>query len=260
MLSEEFLQNLVTEADNEDIRAIALAGSYASGKATEYSDVDLMCVWPDHMQPRKRFLNRNDRLISLAVRTIAGMKNDLAQPERAIWAVPAYRNMRVLKDKDGALSHYLAHDLAQFRWETLQEEANGLATFILMCDAEFVYKMLNNLQKGNIGGIAYVAARIFDGATHAIMVQRGVMISTDSLLYEEAEVSVGHDHLWTYYHRLLSGVEPEGAQGFSTVARGKISLLLYRETAHLLDPVLSPTRRPIVEQALRLIERADLSY
>jgi predicted nucleotidyltransferase len=42
-LSDTFLEDLVTEVDNEHIRGIVLGGSQARGDATPYSDVDLAC-------------------------------------------------------------------------------------------------------------------------------------------------------------------------------------------------------------------------
>ena len=47
MPSDEFLQTLVTEFDNDDIVGITLGGSYARGNATPYSDIDLACFYKD---------------------------------------------------------------------------------------------------------------------------------------------------------------------------------------------------------------------
>lgn len=46
-LSEEFLNALVTELDNDDIVGIILGGSFARGEARPYSDVDIACFVRD---------------------------------------------------------------------------------------------------------------------------------------------------------------------------------------------------------------------
>jgi hypothetical protein len=61
---------------------------------------------------------------------------------------------------------------------------------------------------------------------------------------------------WTYYHRLLTGATTSAEDTSSVQARGKLALQLYRETARLLWPTLNEERRPVVEQALRLIQQA----
>ena len=62
-LSEEFLNTLVAELDNDEIVGIILGGSYARNEATPFSDVDLACFVPDSMKPPpKRFIYLDGRL------------------------------------------------------------------------------------------------------------------------------------------------------------------------------------------------------
>ncbi|HXZ05626.1 MAG TPA: nucleotidyltransferase domain-containing protein [Ktedonobacteraceae bacterium] len=255
-ISSAFLNELVAEIDNDTIRGIVLGGSHARGDPTPYSDVDLACFVPDTFRPlRKRYLYRDDHLISIGLKTLEGVKQQLAEPLQALWIVPSFRQAKVLLDKDGSMSQ-LKQMVENFTWDALHEEAVGFAGQILVSDAEFVHKLLGNMSRGNLSGIAYVVQRLFDDATMTMALYFGVFITTDSTYYQEVESAVGVDSNWTYYHCLLSGVNTIDEDTSSLDARGKLALRLYRETATLLLPVLNEQRRLVVEHVLSLIEQA----
>jgi predicted nucleotidyltransferase len=253
-LSDTFLEDLVTEVDNEDIRGIVLGGSQARGDATPYSDVDLACFVSNTFRPlRKRFMYRERHLISAGLKTLEGVKQQLADPYQALWTVPSFRRARVLLDKDGSMVQ-LKQMVEDFTWESLRTEAIGFAGHILTCDAEFVHKLFGNFWKNNLSGATYTTTRIFDGATMCMALYHGVFITTDSLYYEEVEQAAGLDSPWTHYHRLLTGINT-GAEDTSIEARAKLALHLYRETATLLRPTLSAQRCSVMQQVLLLIEQ-----
>ena len=253
-ISDVFLKELIAEIDDDSIRGIVLGGSHARGDATPYSDVDLACFVPDTFRPLcKRYLYREGHLISIGLKTLEGVKQQLAEPFQALWIVSGFRQARVLLDKDGSMNQ-LKQMVENFTWNALREEALGYAGHILISDAEFVHKLLGNIWRGNLSGIAYTIQRIFDGATMAMALYYGVFITTDSLYFQEVEAAVGIDSNWTYYHCLLSGVKTMGEDISSLNARGKLALHLYRETASLLLPALSEQRRTVVKHVLNLIE------
>lgn len=96
-LSDTFLEDLVAEVDNEHIRGIVLGGSQARGDATPYSDVDLACFVTDTFRPlRKRFMYRDGHLISISLKTLEGVKQQLTDPYQALWIVPSFRETRML--------------------------------------------------------------------------------------------------------------------------------------------------------------------
>src|SRR6266571_5343116 len=65
-LSEEFLNALVIELNNDNIVGIILGGSYARNEATLFSDVDIASFVPDSLKPTpKRFIYRDGRLLSI---------------------------------------------------------------------------------------------------------------------------------------------------------------------------------------------------
>ncbi len=255
-ISDIFLKELIAEIDNDTIRGIVLGGSHARGDATPYSDVDLACFVPDTFRPlRKRYLYRENHLISIGLKTLEGVKQQITEPFQALWIVPGFRQVKVLLDKDGSMDQ-LKQMVENFTWESLRMEAIGLANHILISDAEFVHKLFGNLWRGNLSGIAYTVQRLFDGATIAMALYYGVFITTDSMYFQEIESAVGSDSNWTHYHCLLSGVKTIGEDTYSLEARGKLALHLYRETASLLMPTLSEQRRTVVEHVLNLIDHA----
>ena len=56
-LSEEFLNTLVAELDNDEIVGIIFGGSYARNEATPFSDVDIACFVPDSLKPTRSGLS-----------------------------------------------------------------------------------------------------------------------------------------------------------------------------------------------------------
>ncbi len=255
-ISDTFLNQLITEIDDDTFRGIVLGGSHARGDPTPYSDIDLACFVADTYQPlRKRYVYREGYLVSIGLKTLAGVKQQIADPFQALWIVPSFLQAKVLLDKDGSMSQ-LKQVIGNFTWDTLRDEAIGYAGHILTSDAEFVHKLLGNLWRGNFSGISYTVQRLFDGATMAMTLYYGVFITTDNVYYQEVEAAVGTQSGWTQYHRLLSGVTTFDDDTTSLNARAKLALQMYRETAFILLPILSEQRRAVVEHVLHLIEQA----
>jgi hypothetical protein len=83
--------------------------------------------------PPKKFSYRERRLVSIGFKAIAGVRSELARPERAIFIVSGYR--RVLLDKDGSVSK-LMREIETFKWEPLQRAADNYTSFGMMIYAE----------------------------------------------------------------------------------------------------------------------------
>src|SRR6266699_21092 len=144
-LSDDYLNRLVVELDNDDIVGIILGGSYARNEATQFSDVDIACFVRDLIKPPpKRFIYRDGRLLSVGYRTVAEIRSELARPERAIFIVSGFR--RVLLDKDGSVCR-LMREIETFDWGPLQEAANSYTSFGMMLAAEQVHKILSEILK-----------------------------------------------------------------------------------------------------------------
>jgi predicted nucleotidyltransferase len=256
LLSDEFLNALVAELDNDAIVGIILGGSHVRGEATPYSDVDFACFVPDTMQPPpKRYMYRDGHLVSVAFKTVASIRSALTQPESAIWVASGFMPYRLLLDKDGSVSA-LMQDVANFTWEPLQPAADRYASYRLMLFAEMAHKILSGLSTGNAGAISYAAAELTYALTEAVAVRLGVLVRGSSTYYQQVQDAVGADSAWARYHRIATGVVEDASDASPVQARGIAMLRLYRETATLFQPILQPQHREVIEQALRIIERA----
>ncbi len=254
MLSDEFLQALITEIANDDIVGITLGGSYVRGDATPYSDVDLGCFYKEEMPlPPKRLLYRNGLLVSVATMNVAMLRTDLARPERAIFFVNTPR--RILLDKDGSVTK-LVQDIAEFQWDSLRQKAYEYASFQMMLAAELVHKILSEILRRNDLAIAYATTNLLSSLTEIVAVQGGVLVKGDSVYYQQVEAAVGSETAWTRYHRLVAGVDMVPANVSPVKVRAVAALHLYQETIGLLRPTMRPEHLAMAELAMRVFHEA----
>jgi predicted nucleotidyltransferase len=254
-LSDEFLNTLAAELDNDGIAGIILGGSHARGDATAYSDVDIACfVHDESKQRKKRFMYRDGYLVSIGTKTIAAVRADMLKPNIAIWVVPGLSNCRILLDKDGLVGRLL-RDIEAFTWEPLQEAADNYASFTIMMLAEMVHKILSEaLLKRDDLAVSYAASKLFSGLTEAVAVQRGVLVKSDNTYYRQVQEAAGPDSAWTRYHRLAAGVDAGPAEATPVMARGVAALRLYGETVKLLKSSMDPAHLEVAEQAMRVYD------
>jgi predicted nucleotidyltransferase len=253
-LTETFLNTLVAELDNDDIVGITLGGSYVRGEATPYSDVDIACFVKDEVKPHpKRFLYRDNLLVSIGTKTVAGVRNDLLKPESAILIVSGLR--RILLDKDGTVTR-LVQEIEAFTWEPLQNTANSYASFRMMTLAERVHKVLSELLKRDELALAYVASELVYALTEVVAVQRGVFVKSESTYYWQVQAAVGLDSDWTVCHRWAIGVDSVPTKGSLVLTQAIAALRLYQETVKLLRSVLHQDHLAVAEQAVRVIDEA----
>ena len=254
-LSEEFLNALVAELDNDDIVGVILGGSYARGEARPYSDVDIACFVRDSVKlPLKRYFYRDGRLVSVAATNATDVRNRLTNPERAILFTAGRR--RILLDKDGSIAQ-LMQEVDTFSWQPLQAEANSHVSFNLLLTVELAHKVLNELLSGDELALSYATARLFSWLTQIVAIQRGVLVKSDTTYYRQVEESAGLDSTWTRYHRIGAGVDAGPADVPPIIARGIATLYLYQETARLLWPILELPHREVIKQTLKVIDEAD---
>ena len=204
-LAEEFLHDLVQELDHEDIVGITLGGSYARGTATGYSDVDLACFWREGVKPPfKRFLYRQDRLISIKMTSVTEIREMLKQPQSAMLFVSGTR--RLLLDKDGSVARLLS-EIEAFRWEDLELEVNAQVSLWMMLRSEDVQKVLREFQQENAPGLALVIAHLVAELTLLTALCHRTLITSDSTYYQQVQEAAGIDSAWTRAHRIATGLE-----------------------------------------------------
>lgn len=257
-LPEAFLRSLVAEYTTPNIAALALAGSYARGEATRWSDVDIIryaTALPTTSEERYTLAIYEGRLVSLTTTTIAAKQAEMTQPEEALFVVPGLRQARILHDPTGALA--ALHQAALgFTWEPLRAAAASHASETVMGQAEEAHKLLGALSRHDESAAIYATRGAVMGLTRAVAVGRGVLIESENSYYRQAQQAAGEDSAWTRYHRIAAGftapdlLDPRRppAEAIAIAA-----LHLYRETARLLWPQFLPRHLPVIEATLAAI-------
>ena len=259
-LPEAFLRSLVAEYTASGIVALALAGSYARGEATRWSDVDIIryaTALPAASEERYTLAVREGRLVSLTTTTIAAKAAEMAQPEEAIFVVPGLRQARILHDPTGALAalHQRARD---FTWEPLREAANAWISEMVMGQAEEAHKLLGALSRHDESAAIYATRGAVKGLTQAVAVGRGILIESENSYYRQVQDAAGADSAWTRYHRIAAGFAAPNPQSPPAEAIAIAALHLYRETADLLRSLLLPRHLPVIEATLAHIAASGL--
>ncbi len=252
-LSDALLEAIIEEANDDNTIALALGGSYARGTPTPFSDIDIarfVRVLPERYN--KRFYWRDGRIVNISTKSFERELENVKHPENAILLIPAFLEARALLDKTGEFAAF-QQALRAITWESMQPAADHYASDAMMLIAEDAHKILSALYEGNAEGLAYAAIAIFRNLTHTLAVQRGVWVKTTSTYLQQVEERVGADSAWTRCHRLAGGIDPTPAASDPLRARTIAGLRLYAESAALLDPILLPAHRDVVENTVRVI-------
>lgn len=254
------IEALVAEFGGEPVHAMVLTGSYARGTATAYSDVDLVRfveALPERTSGRYSLRYRSGRLVSISTTTVAAKRAELAQPERAIFAVEGLRRARLLLDRDGRLAALLA-EAAAFAWAPLQPAADAYARELLMGLAEEAHKALSGLLRGDQSTMLYAALGLTGALPNALVVRRGVLVASENDYLEAAQRAAGRASAWTRLYRQLTGFDPLPPAPTPARARVVVALRLYVETARLLQDVLAGEEGAVVERAVATILASGL--
>lgn len=255
-LPESFLSNLVAELDDDTVIAIILHGSYAHGDATPYSDVDITRIVKEGPDPllQKRFIIRDNYLVSVSTRTIEQYRQRFRLPQEAIFAVPTVRHARVLLERNRTFNQ-LQQEAQAFRWEPLQNAANLYANHILLEYTEYVLKIVRALFLRDTLALSEMAPALVMAMTDAMAVQRGIFMMSGNTYFRQVQESIGLDSPWTSYHRRAAGIDTDTVTIKPLEARGFAALHLYRETVQLLHSCLCSEHREVIELSVALIQR-----
>lgn len=253
-LPDEFLARLVSELDNDTVRAIILRGSYARGDAiAPYSDVDITLIIHEtagYNLP-KRFFWRDGYLVSVSQHSYAAYRERLTKPEQAIFVVTGVREAHILLDKDGEFRTFQQEAWA-FRWQGVQQAANIYAGQRLMLLSEIILRTMRMLQLQDTVLLAKMILDILFDVTEAVAVQRGLLLEGQNYWHKVYE-SVGYHSAWTHYHMRATG----GGTGVSLTLRerGIAALCAYQETCKLLQSSLRSDHMEAVEPLITLIDQ-----
>lgn len=255
-LPDALLAKLVTELDDNTVRAIILHGSYARGDAIPpYSDIDLVRILQETRKKneQKRFTYYDNYLIGISSRPLSVYRERFMMPEKAIFVVPGIREAHILLEKDGEFS-VLQQEAQAWRWEPLQAEADAYASHLMMEQSEIVLKLLRALVLHDPVALSDMLLDLFSAVTEAIAVQRGVLVLSGNTYFHQVQEAIGLDSMWTHYHLLTVGIVTQAIPVPSIEARGIAVLHLYQETAQLLQSCVSSEHWKMIEQTIDMIK------
>ena len=254
-LSDSFIQSILGQINASNVIGVGVVGSYARGQESKYSDVDIdiyVNKMPENIYDRYTLRYLDERLVSLKYTLLDQERVALANPRRAIWAVPGLGGMSILLDKDGSLTA-LQQAAREFDWSTLQSAANEFAAEEIMGNAEEVHKLLNGLARKDESMVLYATWGLVKNMLEAVAVQRGIMIFSENRYFDLIQDSVGHDSEWTRRFRTAWGLETGASQYQS---RGGAALRLYVLTAEMFVEFIPEKHREVVNRTMQLINEA----
>lgn len=254
-LSNPFIQSVLEKIDSPDVIGVGIAGSYARGQESKYSDVDFdifVGKMPDSDYDRYILRYWDNKLVSLKYALLEDERAALANPRRAIWAVPGLSGMQIVLDKDGSLTE-LQKMAQKFDFSLFQREADEFAAEEIMGCAEEVHKILNGLVRSHESTVLYATWGLAANILEAVAVQRGILIVSENRYFDLIQDSVGRDTKWVSAFRMAWGLDSTSSQYQS---RGAAALKLYRLTAAMFDGLIPDKHREVVNTTLRLIKEA----
>ena len=257
VLTPDTVAQLLILAYAPGVHGVAVVGSAARGDATAWSDIDVHAyvVLPSQKQDaRAVFMARTavmgDRLVMVATDTVEDSRAELRSPERAIWAVPAFRDMRILLDQERQLAA-LRQEAEAFDWSTLRAAAEASERRRLAASAEYLYKIRAAIERRDEPAALHAAGALIGRCTRSMVTARGVLIRTENEYYRKAQAAGGPE--WAKRHRLCFGLGREGPVALDAFAQALAAARLYEETVRVLDDILDPEAREITASAVALL-------
>lgn len=254
-LSDSFIQSVLQKIDSPDVIGVGIVGSHARGQASKYSDVDFdifVRTLPENKNDRYTLRYWDDELVSLKHTLLDDERAALADPRRAIWAIPGLQGMKIVLDKDGSMA-VLQRAAQAFDWSALQPAANEFAAEEIMGNAEEVHKILNGLARGHESTVLYATWGLVKNMLEAVAVLKGIMIVSENRYFDLIQDAVGRDSKWTVSFRTAWGLDIGSSQYQS---RGPAALKLYTLSAAMFDEFIPDKHRDVVNTTLRLIKDA----
>lgn len=249
---DPFVRSLLAHFAPADAAGIALVGSYARDPQGSHSDVDVDIFVREPRGESSTLRILDGKLISLKYILLRDEFAALQKPERAIWAVPALRRMKILQDESGEIAR-LQRAAFDFEWRELQAAANEYALKELTGCAEEAHKIVGGLLQENESKVLYASWGMFKNLTEAAAVQAGLMIESENLYFSTVQSHFGRDHAWTRAFRLCFGMDL-GAPGVPAYrTRGEAALDLYEQTARLFETIVHDKYREVIETTLGVI-------
>jgi hypothetical protein len=235
------LDPLVSRLVEEGAQVVWLAGSYATGGAGPYSDVDLgvLAAHPAAM----RLEAVEGYLVSISTTTEAATRASFRAPTLAGAAVSGWREAELLHDPE-ALGQALTADAQAWSWDFIAAECDAWVAAEVTRLADQALKLLNAHARADPVEAAFRAVTLSGRLALVMSVCRRLLYGSERNLFSMVADVMGRDWQLAFQRALRS--HPLALETSSACA-----LWLYRVAAREVQPYFDPAQRAVVELAVR---------
>jgi len=246
--TDDLAEVIVAAVDTPGTIGVALVGSHARGTATRWSDLDVHRYVPDDSAKPSNIVQwLGDRLLRANTVTPSEVREELARPETAVWAVGPTRTMRILVDRGGQLAAIRSESLA-FEWSRVAGAASDWASRRLSKDAENVLKLRGAVDARDESSVLNAHLNLALHCTEAVCVSLGVLIVSENRFHEQVREAAGP--AWTRAQRAAYGLD-----GGDIFARAIATCALYQATVSLLAVRLDAQAQDVAARAIAVMPR-----
>jgi hypothetical protein len=252
---------LLARFDNPAIAAIVLTGSHVRVDAGPHSDIDVPRLLDSSVAetPAAGSYLLEGHLVVVSDVTPAEVEGWFALPETAVRVISGLRLAYPLIDREERFAGIQRRARA-FTWDAaLQERADRWASQQMAGWAEEAHKGLEGLRRGDAGRLLNARHGLSFGLCRVMQVQRGILETGDNAFYEEVAEAIGPSSRWVQLLKLAFGIGSAVAgPAPSLVEQVHAGLQLYVATSQLLDSILHPQERLVVDDTVNRI-RAEVT-
>jgi len=200
------------------------------------------------------------KLIQIEKRKLGAEDADVVLPTVALRMIPEWRMAEIRYDPDGTLAERKAQADA-FQWDdNLQTAANHYASQRLYGLAPLMQSVMHAVRKDDWSLLSLDSGEIGRALGEAMLVQSGVMKSTQGEMYRALQHLMGEDSPW--WREFSQAVGLRLPTGWISLARmrGLAALALYLETLKLFTEILDDSHRGVIEITAKQIEETVGEY
>ena len=238
------------------VRALAVMGSQARGDAGMFSDIDLVRFTADsapELSDDGTHVVENQLVVASTV-TEQQLREWFEQPQLAVMFIAGLRSARALLDRDGFLAGWQER-ARRFVWDgAMKRRADRWVSTQLVGWAEEVHKGLEGLRRGgDVGRLLNARHGCSFGLAQVVQVHLGLLVDGDNGFYDALESTLGSESSWVRLRATAFGVQDDTGRGPTLPEQVWAGLQLYVETVRLVDSVIQPEHRAVIEHTVEQI-------
>lgn len=255
MLNREQLLAMTPQLIRDDVLGIAVAGSYARGDATAYSDLDVILLMAPHcISPEEPEIDLYYGVYRvLQYRNEAQMRKSLTDPARAIYDVIGLQQMLILHDPLDLLRN-IQLEAEHFVWDdSMVSKANALLNREMLGWQEECYKAMSGLRHKQEGHMLLGLYGLTYGLVRLMLIAKGVLLQSENEFFNELVYAYESEPVGAELVEMMGlafGVD----EGFPLLQRVETGLILYLQFAEYLGDRLTPKVRKHCQRVQEKLE------